>query len=287
MVASASQGGLWASGAAFTVDDDGFIYLSVGNGRYNVSTQDYSQSVVKLQRKETNGVFSVSIVDYFTPYNWATLNSNDWDLGSDMVTLIPTTRSLVVGGKEGKIYVLNRDNLGKLGSGNDNQIIQSFQVTDPNPNYPSYRNIHQHLVYNSSEGLMLYVWGEQDYFKMFKWSSGKFNPSPSSKSKYQAPQAAMPGGFLSCSSNNGTKGTGIIWANIPINGDANKHIVAGVLRAFNPDDLTNEIWNSEMNASRDSYGNIAKYVPPLVVDGKVYVPTFSNQVVVYGLLSLE
>jgi len=239
----------------------------------------------KLQRKtDTNGTVSVNVIDYFTPNNWQTLNNNDWDLGSDAVTIVPTTRYLIVGGKEGKIYLLNRDNLGKVGSGNDNQILQSFQVTDPNPNYPSYRNIHHHLVYNSSEGLMLYVWGEQDYFKLFRYNSGRFNSTPFSKSKYQAPQDAMPGGFLSVSSNNGTKGTGIIWANIPISGDANRHIVPGVLRAFNPDDLTNEIWNSEQNSSRDSYGNIAKYVPALIVDGKVYVATFSNQIVVYGLL---
>jgi outer membrane protein assembly factor BamB len=58
--------------------------------------------------------------------------------------------------------------------------------------------------------------------------------------------------------------------------------VPGILYALDATNLTTELWNSQMSAARDSVGNYAKFVPPTVVNGKVYLSTFSNQLVVYG-----
>lgn len=58
----------------------------------------------------------------------------------------------------------------------------------------------------------------------------------------------------------------------------------GVLRAFDATDVSKELWNSLQDATRDDLGNFAKFSPPTVVNGKVYLPTFSNQLVIYGLL---
>src|SRR5208282_1648021 len=66
--------------------------------------------------------------------------------------------------------------------------------------------------------------------------------------------------------------------------DSETEIVSGVLRAFDATNLTRELWNTRMVPARDDLGNFAKYVPPTVANGLVYVPSFSNLLHVYGLL---
>ncbi len=100
---------------------------------------------------------------------------------------------------------------------------------------------------------------------------------------------AMPGGFLSISAN-GTS-NGILWASTPYAADAVTTTVQGVLYAFNADTLQ-PLWSDKDNDSRDEVGYMAKFAPPVVANGKVYVPTFgalgtsngSGALVVYGLL---
>jgi hypothetical protein len=94
----------------------------------------------------------------------------------------------------------------------------------------------------------------------------------------------MPGGMLSVSANGSTAGTGILWASLPFQGDANQHVVPGILRAFDAADVRTEVWNSKQNATRDDVGNFAKFCCPTVADGKVYLGTFSGYLAVYGLL---
>jgi hypothetical protein len=94
----------------------------------------------------------------------------------------------------------------------------------------------------------------------------------------------MPGGMLSVSANGSTPGTGIVWASLPFQGDANQHVVPGILRAFDAADVRTELWNSKQNAARDDVGNFAKFCCPTVADGKVYLGTFSGHLAVYGLL---
>ncbi len=89
--------------------------------------------------------------------------------------------------------------------------------------------------------------------------------------------------MLSLSSNASQSGSGILWACHPIQGDANQAVVPGELQAFAADDVTHELWNSNMAGKRDGVGNFAKFVPPTVVNGKVYLATFSGYINVYGL----
>jgi len=90
--------------------------------------------------------------------------------------------------------------------------------------------------------------------------------------------------MLSISANGSTGGSGILWASLPFRGDANQHVVPGILRAFDAADVQHELWNSKQNAARDDVGNFAKFCSPTVADGKVFLPTFSGQLAVYGLL---
>jgi len=94
----------------------------------------------------------------------------------------------------------------------------------------------------------------------------------------------MPGGMLSISANGSEAGSGIVWASLPLQGDANQHVVPGILRAFDAENVARELWNSHQNAGRDEVGNFAKFCPPTVADGKVYLGTFSGKLNVYGHL---
>ena len=110
------------------------------------------------------------------------------------------------------------------------------------------------------------------------------------KSKFPAPMMSMPGGTLTVSANGNQAGSAILWASIPEKHDANIATVQGILRAFDAADVEKELWNSGQNP-RDKLGMLAKFCPPVVANGKVYMATFAepggkspNRLVVYGLL---
>jgi hypothetical protein len=92
----------------------------------------------------------------------------------------------------------------------------------------------------------------------------------------------MPGGMLTLTANGDHDGTGIVWASHPISDDANQRTVPGMVRAMDAGNLSRELWNSTMKAA-DEVGLTAKFTPPTVVNGKVYVASFSNKICVYGL----
>ena len=115
---------------------------------------------------------------------------------------------------------------------------------------------------------------------MFRLREGQLDTKPISQTKARA---GRPGGILSLSANGAVAGSAILWA-ITTSDNANWQVVAGTLRAFDAADLSREIWNSKQNVMRDDLGAPAKFNTPIVANGKVYVATFSKQVVVYGLL---
>jgi hypothetical protein len=234
--------------------------------------------------------------------------------------MLPGGQFLVGGGKEGKLYVLNRNNLGGFSpnqSQESQRIAQSFQATPSRcpgwnmDNFPSndcgtlspakhssgYYHIHGSPVsWISRDGLFLYVWGEADKLRRFMFANGKFGPA--STSDVTTPTRSMPGAMLSLSANGDDPASGIIWASHPTGCqcspfkdpkckdpknwcDANTGVFPGTLRAINASNLK-ELWNSDQNAA-DKLGNVSKFAPVTVANGKVYVATFSNKLVVYGL----
>jgi hypothetical protein len=273
-VQDGTQAGIWMSGAAPSADASGNVYVASGNGSFNGNTtggRNLGNSVIKLSS-------TLGMLDWFTPYNQSSLNSSDLDLGSSGLLLVPGSSLVVAGGKEGKIYLLNSGSLGHFHSGSDSQIVQSFMS--------SGTHLHGAPVYwNSPSGALVYVGAESDYIKGYRLTSGLFATSPFTQTGFTSPANAMPGSILSVSANGSASGTGILWANMTVSRDANHATVPGVLRAFDAANLSIELWNSQQNAARDSFGNHAKYCPPTIANGRVYMATFSNQVAVYGLLS--
>src|ERR1700674_894460 len=269
-------GGVWESGRPPVVDSSGYVYVFTGNGYSNGydGINNFSESALKLD--PANGL---TLLDWFTAGNWSSLDTNDLDLSSSGPLLIPgTSPSLLAGGgKTGDLYVLNTANLGQFNA-TDSQVVQKENITGGGGlrGGPVY---WQRSAVNG--GPLLYDWGAGDSVKARPFNGKTFAASPSS----QGSNAIWPGGILALSANGEQPGSGVLWATLASSGDAaNNPPVAGELHAFDAANVSNELWNSTMNASRDAFGNFAKFVPPLVANGKVYVATWSNQVAVYGLL---
>ena len=263
-------GGIWMSGDGMTVDASGNLYYVGGNGSFD-GGRDIGESVVKLDA-------NLNTLDWFAPWDNAYLNSLDSDLSSSNALMIPGTSLMVSGGKGGKLYVMDTTT-GKMGHVNpsdDSQIFQSWQA--------SGGHIHAAMTcWNSPKiGPTLYVWGEYDYLKAFSFAGNHFNTTPAAQSSMRVTDGYANGPGLSLSANGSLAYTGIVWANLPYDGDATHQHVPGILRAFDASNVSREIWNSKM-AAGDDFGMWAKWVPPTVANGKVYLATFSNQLVVYGL----
>jgi hypothetical protein len=108
---------------------------------------------------------------------------------------------------------------------------------------------------------------------------GQFLTARSAQNSFRT---GFPGGVLALSANGSAPGTGILWATRATTGVPGG---PGVLHAFDASDISKELWNSEKEPARDRLGNFAKFNTPTVANGKVYVGTFSNQLVVYGLFN--
>jgi hypothetical protein len=189
--------------------------------------------------------------------------------------LIPGTRLLAGGGKTGELYVLDTANLGKYNA-NDSQVIQKESITTGGAlrGGPVY---WQRSAANG--GPLLFDWGVGDSVKAYPFSGMMFAANPSAQG---TGNSIYPGGILALSANGEQHGSAVLWATTALADDALYN--PGALHAFDAENVSIELWNSTMNATRDSFGDFAKFVPPLVANGKVYVATFSNQVAVYGLL---
>ncbi len=272
---NAKRAGIWQGGQGLAADDAGYIYLMTGNGTfdYDRGGSNLGNSFVKLDPST-----GLDVVDWFTPHNQAYLDEHDLDLGATGPLLLPSTHLVVGGGKEGMLYLLDTGNLGHFQSGNDNQIVQSFKA-GPGLIYssPVYWNSPQ-------EGPLVYLWTENDFLKTFRLVNGRFETNPQAISAVAIPNG-RPGAMLSLSADGNTPGTGIIWASHPLNANANHVTQPGVLRAFDASDVSTELWNSQQDPICDAAGNFAKFSPPTVANGKVYLATFSNQLAVYGLRS--
>ena len=313
------RGAVWQAGAGPASDASGNVYVVTGNGTFTSDGRNLGSSVVKLSP-------DLKPLDWFTPGTVKCLNAKDLDLGSAGVLLIPGTRFVVTGGKEGVLYLIDSENMGRLAGvsrskkadppcshyerPNEHPPVQSFLVTrrctERLPDFLApFECHHIHgspLFWDSpSDGPLVYLWPEADKLRAYQFDVGRGifgSTDPRYMSTVSAPEHCgvfvvarnrgplhcMPGGILSLSANGNQKGTGIIWATLPVSGNAFIKDVAGRLFAFNAENLQ-LLWDSEVNAARDGVGLFAKYNPPTIANGKVYIGTFSGCLNVYGLLA--
>jgi hypothetical protein len=263
-------GGIWQSGGGVAADSSGRLFLATGNGTFDANQsggKDLSDSILRLIPS------TLQINDYFTPYNQQQLSSDDTDVGSGGVLLIPDQpkgsayRHLMVQvGKEGSIYVINRDNLGKYNPNGNMQIVQDMENAIGGMwATPAFWNNY------------VYFGGSYDYVRQYS-----FDPSSgllSAGAIYTSPTAyGFPGTSPSISAN-GTSNA-ILWT-IESDGYAGGN---SIMHAYAADDIADELYNSNMNPTRDAPGTSVKFTVPTVANGKVYVPA-TSQISVYGLLN--
>jgi uncharacterized repeat protein (TIGR03806 family) len=255
---NAGEGALWMGGNGLCVDANTNLYFEVANGSFSANTNggDYGDSFMKLSTA-TN----LSVADYFTPNNQAALQSADEDLGSGGPILLPDSAGstahphLIVGaGKEGKIYLVDRDNMGHYQSGSDSQIVQSIAGAIGGGGsfaVPAYFN---HRIFYT---------GKTDSVKAWIVTNGVISTTPESVS------ASSIGSFTGSPvvSANGTN-NGIVWATDP---GAYSSSGPAVLHAYNATNLALELYNSSQNLARDNPGGAVKMTAPVVAGGKVYV----------------
>jgi len=276
---SYSRGGIWMGGGAPAVDSSGNLFFITGNGTFDANTggSNYGDSVVRLSTAS-----GLSVEDYFTPLDQASLDANDTDFGSGAATVLVDQPSglvahlLIGGGKQGNLFLLNRDNLGKF-SGSANNVVQAINLGNSMFATPVF---WQNNLYVAGVGTLKQF--------AFNSSTGKFNGAPFSQS---ATSYGFPGATPSLSSSGATNA--IIWAldNTLYCTPQSPGCGATVLHAYDATNLATELWNSsQAAANRDLAGHAVKFTVPTVANGKVYVGTRGNdssvlgELEVYGLL---
>jgi hypothetical protein len=266
-----NEGSIWQSGGGLAADPQGSIYALIANGTFDTTLdangfpnkQDYGNGYVKIS---TAGG-TLKVADYFNMLNTVSESGADADLGSGGAMVLPdlnygtaNTLNLAVGaGKDGNLYVVNRNNMGKF-SASANNAYQELPGAVPNGVYgvPAY--------FNST----VYYCDQNSTLKSFPITNGKLATTPVETGA----SFIYPGVLPSVSANGASNG--IVWA-IENTGTA-------VLHAFAANDLTRELYNSNQASNgRDHFGSGNKFITPMIADGKVFAAT-TNSVAVFGLL---
>lgn len=254
-------GSIWQSGRGLA-EAAGKIYLGTGNGDYD-GRRNFGESYLKLSP-------TLNVLDWFTPDNWEVLTDGDYDMGSAGPALVPGTGWLVGGNKYGTMYLIDGNSMGGLGPENS-RFVQGFQAVD-------LGGIFTFAIWGSDNGPLVYVQEQGLPVRLYRIVEGKFDPNPVALSAEAPTDLAFAG--MAISANGGQEGSGVLWLT---SGDHEVDAVPGTLHAFDAGTLQ-ELWNSDIQPDRDALGGFAKFVAPTVADGKVFVPTFTNELAIYGLL---
>jgi len=267
-----AEGSIWQSGDGLAADPQGYIYALVANGTFDTtlsasglpSSGDFGNAFVKI----SNSAGKLQVVDYFDMFNTTTESDDDTDLGSGGALVLPdftngsgASVQLAVGaGKDGNIYVVNRNNMGKFTPGS-NLIYQELSGALPFGVWgvPAY--------FNNA----VYYCDQSDTLKSFSVSNATLSGVASSQT---TASFAYPGLLPSVSANGSSNG--IVWAI--------ENTSTAVLHAFLASNLSQELYNSNQAANgRDNFGSGNKFITPAIADGKVFAAT-TNSVAVFGLL---
>lgn len=333
-------GGIWQGSTGLAADTRGNLYFTTGNRRLCIGVPpgerdtadkpNLANSVIRLKTERQAGRggepyhIAMEPVDYFTPYRRIMDDCFDLDLSAAGVLLIPGTRYLATGGKEGMFYVLDRadmggpDNAGPLWNFNSvdtiqrrvkhkdspddgarDHVHQKFQATavryHPDnetyllPDWMQWPHIHgtpAFATFGSDE--FVFLWGEKDKLKRFRWRDGKFDLPPLEGEHIAPPYFApavngMPGGMVSVNIDPSGSGLGVVFASVKIcdhpdypNCRVNQD--RGVLRAYDPFTMR-QVWDD--TNEREKY-MFAKLVPPTIANGRVFLATASGKVLIYG-----
>jgi len=265
------SGGVWMSGDGPASDATNDLYVSTGNGTFDANQPgglDYGDSFLKLG--DSGGAFGV--LDYFTPWDQASFLINDLDLGSGGLLLLPDQPGPVPhlalgGGKNGNIYMVNRDAMGGYNTAtNDNsQIVQELDG-----------QIGQVYCTPAYWNQFVYFHGAYDDLIQFQVSGGMLSDTPIFTS-------SIPFGFpgaVPVVSADGLNNA-IVWEiRTQYFADTSGH---AVLYAFDANDVATELYDSNQAGDRDLPGPAVQFSVPTVANGSVFVGG-QYSVTMFGLL---
>jgi len=261
-------GGVWQSGGGPALDAGGNLFLATGNGTFDAQqptppNDDYGDTLLQLTP-------ALSFVDYFTPFNEDALNQADNDLGSGAPLVLPDQSGpnphlVVITGKEGTIYVVDRDAMSGFHADGDHIVQSLVGAVGGTWSMPAYWNGN------------LYYGGAGDSLRAFGLTGG--SPPLTASSTSSAPETfGFPGATPVVSADGATNG--IVWA---LQTDAYSSKGPAVLHAYDATDLSQELYSSDQAGRRDVPGRAVKFTVPVVANGKVYVGT-ENHLAAFGLL---
>jgi len=247
----------WGGGAGPAGDANGNLFVVSANGDFdqNHFPADLADSVIRLS--PTGGL---AVADYFTPYNQADLEDLDLDLGSSGALLLPPEvgnnahrNLLVAAGKEGRIYLIDRDKMGGFNSASDTGALQTVTLGG--------QGVYGSAAYFSGN---VYLSAGGDRLRAFRIANATLTTTPVSSSSMIF---VNPGSSPIVSANGSSNG--IVWAYEL--GDNNT-----LLHAFDAANLQTELYRDVVNA-------YTEFGVPAEADGKVYLGAL-NTLLVYGLL---
>ncbi|HEY8735277.1 MAG TPA: discoidin domain-containing protein, partial [Puia sp.] len=267
---NSERGGIWMSGAGPAVDSSGNLFFAVGNGGSNTNASDpgnMSLSIVKAAYDQTN--HTLTNIAAFQPTSYSTWNGSDLDFGTGVV-LIPGSNMAVTAHKAGKIYVINQNaNSGKYNE-NSASFLGSYELAGGGS--------HSSLTYfGGATAKWLYQFSEYTNVTAFQVNTASGTLGTKITNTSVPTNTGLLGGFMSVSSNGTDDNSGILWVT---------HFTpsGGALHALKASNIAQELWNSDAN-SIDRLGDYAKMNCVTIWNGKVYAPTFTNTLNVYGLLA--
>jgi hypothetical protein len=280
----ASAGGVWMGGGGPAADENGNIYVTTGNGPWDGQTA-WGDSVMKFSN---NG--QLQLLDYFTPDDYHFMNCHDADLASGGLLLIPGSSEALAAGKTGKLYLVSTSNLGQE-QANDAGATQTVPGVLSTWGFDPYS-----ASCTDSQGTWTTDVNSYEFFSTASYFNGSvyvgITPTatviPAGIVQFQYSGTLMPNLDSSPAMQLGSNGTtafisangtanGVLWIidhgqplqNQNPNGAAP---TAATLRAYDADNLANELYNSGINAG-DAPGYGIKFTSPIVANGKVYIAT--------------
>ncbi|MGA2351264.1 MAG: Ig-like domain-containing protein [Terracidiphilus sp.] len=301
----ASAAGVWMGGGGPVADSSGNIYVVTGNGPFVPTAMPtnpppatagaWSDSVLKFSPSPSNGMLVLE--DYFTPQDYAYMDCADSDLSSGGLLLIPGTSpaQMVAGGKMGKLYFVNSNNLGHESTG-DTGAIQTLEWGAPStpggtPLVSTYTSsvcpyapgnltatINSFEIFGTSAyfngsiylGITPTASGIPSGIRQFTYTGGQWVPEAvTAQYTEQNTRGTTP--FFSA---NGTS-NGILWMldqGQPLQNTGTGGTTTATLRAYDANNLSNELYNSNINPS-DVAGYGIKFTTPVVGNGKAYIST--------------
>jgi hypothetical protein len=274
------EGAVWQSGAGPAADPEGNVYVLAANGTFDAMLDskgfpqngDYGNAFLKVSLSKG----TLSIMDYFATFDVVKQSDLDGDLGSSGPVVLPdikdvsgrTWRLVVGAGKDGGIYVVNRDDMGKF-SPQQNHVYQQIpNVLEGRPLSGTHGGTRGGGAYFDGR---IYYGARDQPIRDFCFRDGRLLSQPASSTKLTV---VYPGATPSISANRSRNA--ILWATENVN--------RAVLHAYDAVDLSHELYNSNQAPSgRDHFGAGNKFITPMIANGKVYVGT-TNGVGVFGLL---